>query len=433
MGKLMDIIKRNVIESQKNVAKNILFLSLIDFNSFKERNIYTDLLRKFQKQGHNVYAISPVEKRKKEKTHIIKGDSSLILKLKIGNTQKTNIIEKGIAMVMIESKIKRAIRKYFSDTKFDLILYPTPPITFVGAIEYVKKRDDAKTYLLLKDIFPQNAVDIGLMRKTGIKGLLYKHFRRKEKRLYSVSDRIGCMSKANIDYLLKHNKDVMDRNDTSVKENDKPVIEVCPNSIEPVDVHISVEEKRELRNKYNLPQNKLVFVYGGNLGRPQGIEFMLQCLHSQKENNKAFFLIVGNGTEYSRVKRYIEKYKPKNIALHQWIPQNEYKKVVAACDVGLIFLDHRFTIPNFPSRLLSYMQAGLPVLAVTDPMTDIGKVIVENGFGWWCESDNINTFNNMVIEACTADRDIMGKRARKFLRENYTVEKTCKIILDCLT
>lgn len=89
--------------------------------------------------------------------------------------------------------------------KFDLIIYSTPPITFQRAVEYVKERDNAQTYLLLKDIFPQNAVDIGILSKNGWKGLIYKYFRKKEKKLYGISDRIGCMSEANCKYILSHN------------------------------------------------------------------------------------------------------------------------------------------------------------------------------------------------------------------------------------
>ena len=163
---------------------NVLFLTLLDFSSLQERNIYTDLLREFIKNGHEVYAISPVEKRKKQETHIIHENQTTILRIKIGNIQKTNVIEKGISTITIESAIKRAIKKYFSDVKFDLILYSTPPITLVSAIEYVKKRDEATSYLLLKDIFPQNAVDIGLMNTTGLKGILYHYFRKKGKKLY---------------------------------------------------------------------------------------------------------------------------------------------------------------------------------------------------------------------------------------------------------
>ena len=173
---------------------NILFLTLLDFDSIDERNIYTDLLREFYKNGHSVYAVSPVERRKKQKTTLLKSDKATILKLKIGNTQKTNVIEKGISTVSIEWQFISGIKKYFSDVTFDLVMYSTPPITFCNAIEYVKKRDNAKTYLLLKDIFPQNAVDIGMMTKSGWKGIIYKVFRKKEKQLYRLSDYIGCMS-----------------------------------------------------------------------------------------------------------------------------------------------------------------------------------------------------------------------------------------------
>lgn len=360
---------------------NVLFLTLLDFDSLDERNIYTDLLREFAKHGHNLFVISPVEKRKKQETRLLKTDKAMILKLKIGNTQKTNIIEKGISTISIEPKFIAGIKKYFSDIKFDLVIYSTPPITFCNAIEFVKRRDGAKTYLLLKDIFPQNAVDLGMMSKSGAKGLIYKFFRNKEKKLYRISDYIGCMSKANVDYVLKHNPEI-----------NPEKVEICPNSVEVVDMSVDEETRREIRKKYSIPLDKKVFIYGGNLGKPQGIDFMIECLKSQKKNKDAYFLIVGDGTEYGKIESYVENDKPMNVRLMKRLPKDDYDKMVAACDVGMIFLDHRFTIPNFPSRILSYMQAKIPVLAVTDSNTDIGKVIVEGGFGWWCESDRVENF-----------------------------------------
>lgn len=365
---------------------NVLFLTLLSFDSIQERNIYTDLLREFVKNGHNVFSISPVEKRQNQKTHIIREDNAVILRLQIGNTQKTNIIEKGISTVLIEPTFKKAIKNYFSDVKFDLVLYSTPPITLVSAIEYVKKRDNAKTYLLLKDIFPQNAVDIGMMSKTGFKGFIYKHFRKQEKKLYSISDRIGCMSQANVDYVIKHNPEV-----------DPRIVEVCPNSIEPIDRSVDQLTRNRIREKYGIPQDKTVFVYGGNLGKPQGIPFVIDFLKECESIKDAFFLIVGDGTEFHLINDYVEKDKPNNVKLMQRLPKEDYDTMVGACDVGLIFLDHRFTIPNFPSRLLAYMQAKIPVLAVTDPNTDIGDVIVNGDFGWWCESNDSTRFYSTIV------------------------------------
>ncbi len=401
---------------------NLLFLTLLDFDSLQERNIYTDLLREFVKNGHKVCVISPVEKRKGIKTHVIKERNVRILKLQIGNTQKTNIIEKGISTVMIEPTFRWAIDKYFSRIKFDLVLYTTPPITLASAVEYVKKRDNAKTYLLLKDIFPQNAVDIGMLRKTGIKSLLYKHFRAQEKKLYQISDIIGCMSQANVDYVIKNNPEISPTK-----------VEVCPNSIDVIDKSVDEETRNAIREKYGIPLDKKVFVYGGNLGKPQGIPFLIQCLHKCKDMEDVFFLIVGDGTEYGLLENYVNKCHQNNLKLMKRLPKEDYDTMVAACDVGMIFLDHRFTIPNFPSRLLAYMQAKIPVLAVTDPNTDIGKVIVDGGFGWWCESNSVKMFVCAVKETINSNTTGMGKKGYHFLLNNYTAEKGYKIITKRLT
>ncbi len=398
---------------------NILFLTILDFKSIQDHNIYADLMREFVRLGHKIYIISPVERRQNQETSLIQEENAQILKLKIGNIQKTSIFEKGISTLTIEPLFINGIKKYFSKVKFDLVLYSTPPITFCNAIKYVKQRDGAKTYLLLKDIFPQNAVDIGMMRKSGVKGLLYKYFRSKEKKLYAISDRIGCMSQANADYVIKNNPQVI-----------PSIVEVCPNCIEVIDKSVDEAARQNIREKFGIPSDKMVFVYGGNLGKPQGIDFIIDCLRSQKDNNKSYFLIVGDGTEYVKLENYVKETKQSNLKLLNRLPKETYDTMIGACDVGLIFLDHRFTIPNFPSRLLSYMQAKLPVLAVTDPNTDIGRVITDHGLGWWCESNDIDAFNTAVAAACRTDKRPMQEKTWNYLNEFYTVAHGCQIIIN---
>lgn len=395
---------------------NILFLSIGMLNHIDDKGIYTDLLREFRNRGHNVYVVCTRERRLNLPTEFVNEKGVNFLRVKIGNITKTNIIEKGISTIRIESLFLKQIKKYLSDIKFDLVIYSTPPITFEKVIRYIKNRDNAKSYLLLKDIFPQNAVDLNMLSK---KSIFYWYFRNKEKKLYQISDYIGCMSQANVDFILKNNPEISPEK-----------VEVCPNSIEPIEMDKDEKEIQEIRRKYNIPLDKIVFIYGGNLGKPQGIDFIIECLRANKSNDRIYFIIVGSGTEFNKLKSFLDTESPNNVKLLNQLPKDDYEKLANSCDVGLIFLDRRFTIPNFPSRLLSYMQASMPVLAATDINTDIGKVIEEGKFGLWCESRYVNDFNEKLNQLCNDDlRKQMGANARKYLEENYTVKHSYEIIM----
>jgi len=401
---------------------NILFLTIGRFTSIEAHSIYSDLLRCFRDHGHEIYTITPHEKKTGKKTELVHEKGAHILHIETGNvTGANNLISKGFAQVSLEPTYIGAIKQYFSDVKFDLVMYSTPPITFSKAVEFVKRRDGAKSYLLLKDIFPQNAVDLGMMTENGVKGLIYKYFRRKEKKLYALSDYIGCMSEANVQYVIKHNPEV-----------DPKKVEVCPNSVEVIDQSVDEDSKKHIREKYGIPQDKKVIIYGCNLGKPQGIPFLIECLRITKKIEEAFFLIIGSGNEYGKLQTFVEQEKPANVKLLSLLPKEDYDSMVGACDVGLIFLDHRFTIPNYPSRLLAYMQAKLPVLACTDPNTDIGKTVVDGGFGWWCESSDVDGFAKLAKQICGTDTSRMKEKEYDYLNEHFSVEKAYDIICSSL-
>lgn len=405
---------------------NVIFLTMVRFTDVAALGIYSDLMRKFRNEGHEVYIVSPCERRLGLKTSMEDNKNVHILSVKTLNLQKTSVIEKGVGQVLVESQYKRAIKRYLHGVKFDLILYSTPPITFPKVIAYLKRENPgAKTYLLLKDIFPQNAVDIGMMNKTGAKGVLYRFFRKKEKRLYALSDYIGCMSPANVAYVLKHNPEIaLER------------VEVAPNSVELMPELLPSDERAKrsiernyMRSKYSLPFDKPIFIYGGNLGRPQGIPFLIECLNANARREDCFFLVIGTGTELPRLNRWYEEKRPKSVKVMRGLPKAEYDELVRSCDVGLIFLDHRFTIPNYPSRLLSYLENKMPVLCATDPNTDIGSIAEENGYGYWCESNSVEAFTRILDRMIHADRKVMGEKGYQFLKENYLVEHTYHAII----
>ena len=402
---------------------NVIFLTLVRISDIEERGIYQDLMRKFRDEGHNVYIVTPYERRMGKDTSLVESNGVHILNVKTLNIQKTNIVEKGIGTLLLESQYKKAIIKYIGNVKFDLITYSTPPITFTNVVRYLKKENpNAVSYLQLKDIFPQNAVDIGMMTKSGIKGLLYKFFRNKEKKLYAASDYIGCMSPANVEFVLQHNPEI-----------DPVKVEVAPNSIELVEKEMEPgqvkAEKFYIRKKYDLPMDLPIFIYGGNLGKPQGIDYLVKCLESNKNRKDCYFVVVGSGTHYSLISDWYDRNKDANVKLMQSLPKLDYDLLVKHCDVGLIFLDHRFTIPNYPSRLLSYLENKMPVLCATDPNTDMGKIAEKNGFGNWCESNSVEAFTTMLDKMIYADRNAMGEKGYEFMKNNYLVEHTYNAIM----
>ena len=395
---------------------NILFLT-IAYDS--TRNIYSDLMNEFRDNGHAVWVVCQAERRNNIDTYLHKENGINILRVRTGNlTGRVSIIEKGITTLSIEYLFKKAIATYMSDVKFDLILYSTPPITFSEVVEYVRKRDNARTYLLLKDIFPQNAVDLGLIKRNGC---IHKFFMRKEKKLYGISDYIGCMSEANRQYLIMHNGDI-----------EPARIEVNPNSIKPLPCRkYKVSYTREIRKRYGIPDNAVVFIYGGNLGLPQGLEFLIDICKKIKDKKDIFILIVGDGNKYDFIVDELAQINAENVRLFKKLPKEEYDQLLAACDVGLIFLSPRFTIPNFPSRLTAYMEMGLPILAATDSITDIKDILLEARCGFWTKNGDLSSFiNNM--DKLANDRNLcceMGRNGRKYLEEHYAVDISYKIIM----
>lgn len=394
---------------------NILFLTLLGMEDIDQGGIYTDLVKELAGHGLNMYVVSPREKRSNLSTELFRKDNMNILLVKTGNITKTNFIEKGISTINIERKYLSAIRKFFKGVHFDMLMYSTPPITFEKVVKHFKHKHGSLTYLMLKDIFPQNAVDMGLINPGS---LIYQYFRRKEQRIYAISDYIGCMSSANISYVLKNNPEL-----------DKKKIELFPNTIKVMPQRPKVHTYK-IRERFGIPLDKTVFVFGGNLGVPQGIDFLIDCIKELRSYEQAFFVIIGDGTERERIEAKIKRLKLYNINVFQYLPKEEYDDLILQCDVGLVMLDKRFTIPNFPSRTLAYMDVAIPILAATDMASDIKDLLNEAQCGLWAYSGDKNNFLNQVKYLCENQnlRIQFGQNGRKYLEEHFDVAKSVQIL-----
>lgn len=395
---------------------NILFITLGRTVKIDVHGIYSDLMRKFHTEGHELFIVYPCERKNGLPTTLEEEDGVHYLKVKTLNLQKTNVFEKGIGTILVESQFKRAIKKYFKSIQFDLILYTTPPITFPNLIGDLKKANPkAVTYLMLKDIFPQNAVDLGMFGKNS---LFFKYFRAEEKKLYKNTDYIGCMSPANVKFVINNNPEI-----------DPRKVEICPNSLELVNENKKGNDRDEVLHRHGLPLDRPIIIYGGNLGKPQGVDFLVKGLAANSQREDCHFLIVGDGTEYNKIETWIKEQKPSNVTLIKRLPKAEYDKLASCCNIGLICLDHRFTIPNFPSRLLAYLENHMPVIVATDPNCDMGPIAQENGFGFWCESNNVPAFVKCMDDMLSSDIKKMGEAGFKFLFDNYLVDNSYNAII----
>lgn len=405
---------------------NILFLTLSLIREKMQKDIYSSLMREFAKNGHDVYIVSPVERKEKRIISRIDNGKLHYLYAPTGNYYNTGWIEKGITTVFLSKQYKNEINREIGNINIDLILYSTPPITIASAIRYTKKKYKAKTYLMLKDIWPQTMEDLGTPKRKGLWKIIYSYYEKKEKKLYLLSDYIGCMSPACVDYMIKKY--------TYIKKNQ---VEICPNALNFDDsfeeVALSLREKNNIRDKYFIPKDRVVFVFGGNIGNGHDPDFLEKIIKLNENRNNTYILFVGRGVFFERIREYIESNKVKNSQIINNLPQDEYLELMAVCDVGMITLDKRFTCPNYPSRLLSYMVSRKPIIVAQDAVSDVGEIAEKNGYGYWCGSDEPQGFVSLMDHYLETEKRVqMGEAGYSYLKKHYNTKVVYQIIMDHL-
>lgn len=402
--------------NRKHVMK-ILYITTVFPRSEESSTIYSDFAEKLRDEGHEVTVVMGEGKRKLKETAWFDERGLKVLRVRIRDYYDVEIFQKGVSLITFKWSLEKAIAKNLKDASFDVVLFEAPPLTMAGPVSFAMRLFKCPSYLMLKDIFPQNALDLGLMTK---RNPFYWWFKLQENKLYRTATSIGCMSPANSRYLQKHCTEI---------PNDK--IHILPNAKKivwngerPVDY--------PMRRKYGLQEEVVIAIFGGNMGKPQGIDFLMDLIENNKDRTDLFFLMVGRGTERVKIRQRIEVKELKNVKLIDALPRDDYERLVRECDIGLICLDKRFTIPNFPSRVLTYFDYKMPVLAALDSATDFGKMLDESRGGEWALAGDIYDFqkklNKLVLNPLL--RQEMGINGREYLEEHFTVEKAYSIFMS---
>lgn len=391
----------------------VLFLMFVFPDMNKSFNMYTTLVEEFGNHGHEVTVVAPGN----GKTGIYVENGIPVLRVQTLPIKNVPNYLKGISNVLLPYQFERALNKFYKEKSFDLIISPTPPITLVDLAAKLKRKFGAKFYLILRDIFPQNAVDLGFMKK---EGLLHRYFRRKERKLYKEADYIGCMSQGNIDYVMKHNPEVSTKKLHELKNYQKPYKGFG-------------SDPDLIKKKYGIT-DKFVVVFGGNMGKPQQLENVLTLAESVLHFPDIVFLLLGEGVQMNKIEVEAKAKGLTNINIQRTIPKQEYQDLLRVCDVGLISLHKDFTIPNIPSKALDYFNVGIPVLASLDRATDFGKILDEEQCGLWSYAGDHQLFHENLLNFFhnPSLRRAMGENGKGYFGKSLTPEIAYKTIINHL-
>lgn len=369
-----------------------------------------DLALEFLRQGHKPTVLAP-DSCIKEPLLIADEDGVRVVRVHAGDFKNMPRWMRAVAEARLSAHLWRGASSYLQANPHDVVVFYSPSIFFGRLVKRLKRIWRCRTYLVLRDIFPKWAVDAEILRQ----GLAYWYFRRRELEQYSVADVIGVQSPANLGYFQAD----IDRSDLRV--------EVLFNWIGKAGITPGASN---YRRRWGL-QGKVVFVYGGNIGVAQDIDNLLRLARAFSEDGRFHLLFVGEGSEVTRLRSYIAGLEEGNVSYQPALVQDEYLRLLAECDVGLISLDKRLKTQNFPGKMLGYLTCNLPLLASVNSGNDIAEVLEEWDAGLVClngEDDVLYDYARCLLDDVNL-RSRLVTNGQRMLAEIFSVERASRQIV----
>jgi glycosyltransferase involved in cell wall biosynthesis len=399
---------------------NILFL-FIQYPEDKNASFLTkDLPDEFSRQGDNVFVATIRERKLGLKTSVSLENGKHVLRIRTGNMfNNTSKIEKALSMLAMNNVFLKTIKKNWGDIEFDLIVGSTPYTANYKLIRGLKHHYQCQSFLILWDLFPQNAKDLGLIKNK----LLFNFFKKREIKSLESFDHIGCMSAGNIQYV----------------EENYPTISKDKLSIFPLWGNKELDQVKiaNKREDIGLNEDDFVLVFGGNMGLPQNLLNVVRLANEVKQIDKIKFLFIGQGAEEQKIKELSDTLKLKNTTFIGHVDRNTYQAIIRSCDIGLVSLNPKFTVPNFPSKTMDYLKFDLPILASLDrtALNDYGNFIEKKAkVGLCSDASDMNSYKTNLLKLYT-DRSLYNfysDNCKKVFNDEFNIESNYKRIIDCI-
>lgn len=368
-----------------------------------------ELAIEFQKNGHTVTVITPNPKLNTN-LDISTLDGIKIYRFKSGEIKNVSKIKRAINETLLSFNAWRICKNILKNDHHDLIIYYSPSIFFGPLVYKLKKLWNAKTYLILRDFFPQWAIDNKILSKYSIITYFFKFFERIN---YSVADRIGVMTPKNLNWFKKYYK-----------------------TNKPLEVLYNWADLKKINSKGNIYRkrlgidDKIVFFYGGNLGQAQDMMNIVRLAIKMRSKKNVHFVLVGAGDEYSLIEKTLLANSINNISLLPSVSQDEYKQMLCEFDVGLFSLNRNHNTHNFPGKLLGYMVQELPILGSINPNNDLKDIIDSYSAGYISINGEDELFFQNALKLLDKDKRVeIGTNANKLLKENFSVSSAVKQII----
>lgn len=373
-----------------------------------------DLSREFARQGHQVTVMLPsADLDGPWRLEYL--DNVQVLRLRAPATKDTGYLRRTLGEASMPYAMRQNLRKSpLANQVWDGVVWYSPSIFHGPFVRSLKMTSHCRAYLIIRDIFPEWAVDMGLMGR----GLPYLFFRMVARYQFSVADIIGVQTSGNLTYF------------ESWRKQSNHVLEVLQNWLgEPAYVRCSIR-----LDDTSLAGRK-IFVYAGNMGVAQGMDIFLDLAEKYKHRENVGFLFVGRGSEVNRLRVAAHAGELVNTLFFDEIHPDEIPDLCAQCHVGIVALDPRHKSHNIPGKFLTYMRSGLPALANINAGNDLADLILSEKVGKVCETNQLEELQRLAEELLLqvdADTDL-PRRCFQLFKRRFSVDQAVRQIAAALS
>lgn len=370
-----------------------------------------DLSREFVRQGHRLTVMLPAPQLDGPWT-LEHSDGVEVLRLKAPRTKDIGYLRRTLGELAMPYAMARQLRRSpLAARRWDGVVWYSPSIFHGPLVATLKRQSECKGYLILRDMFPEWAVDMGLMGR----GMPYRFFRAIAKRQYDIADVIGVQSQASLLHFNEH------------YPNHGGKAEQLSNWLGPV-----AERPCSIRIEQTPLAGRKLFVYAGNMGVAQGMDTIIDLAERLCHRTDVGFVLVGRGSAARQLAEDARSRRLDNIMFFDEIDPDEIPGLYAQCEVGLILLDPRHTTHNLPGKFLTYLQNGLPILAGVNPGNDIISMVERERVGRACGSHSAELLTRLALELLAErERDpALPQRCRALFSRCFGVESTVQQIVQ---